>query len=88
MHIKRAHTFVVRAIVKLGLVIAQLSLSRMVSYVENLLSLVTQQPKISHVHRPRTLTLDRRIHNSNSSLIINVNGGGGLWMDQFMHGRS
>ena len=50
MHTKQAHTFVVRAIVKLGLVVAKVFLSRMVSYyVENPLRFLTQQPNIPHV---------------------------------------
>ena len=77
-----------RAIVKLGLVVAKVFLSRMVSYVENTLSLVAQQPKIPHVHGLQTLTLDRRIHNSDSSRIIDMNRSGGLRMAKFLEGKS
>ena len=66
------------AIVKLSLVVAKIFRSRMVFYVENPLRFLTQQPKIPHVHRPRTLTLDRRIHNSDISRIVDTNGSAGV----------
>ena len=87
-YIKSAHTFVMRAVVQLGLAVANVILSRMVSDVENTLSLVAQQPKISHVHCPRTFALDHQIHNADSSYIIDVNGSGGLQVAQFVQGKS
>ena len=42
MQIKRAHLLMVNAMVKFGLLVVQIFVSRMVWHVENLLPLVTQ----------------------------------------------
>ena len=87
MHIKQVHTFVVSTIVQLDLVVAKVFLSRMVSDVENPLSLVAQQTKISHVHCLQTLTLGSRIHNSNSSRIVDMHRSGELRMVKFLKSK-
>ena len=75
MQINGAGPLVVRAVVILGLVIAQILLSRIISYFENSLCLVTQQPKISHIHRSRTLPLDGVIEDSDGSGVVDMDGG-------------
>ena len=64
----------------LGRHVAQVLLSRVVSYVENSLCLLTQQPKISHIHGARPLPLDSVVNDSNRRRVVDVNWGWRLWV--------
>ena len=88
MQIERARTLALRTVVIFGGKISEILMSRMIPDFEDLLCFVTQQPKISHVHRPRTLSLDGIINNTHGGGIIDVDGCGRLWVAHFLQSKS
>ena len=79
-----AHTFVMRATVVFRLVVAQILLSWVMADGQDALCPLTQQPKISHVHRPQTLPLDGVIEDADVGGIIAIDSGGWLGMSHFL----
>ena len=67
-----------RAVVILGWHVAKILLIRVVLYVEICVCLLTQQPKISHVHGARPLSLDGIIYDAYRRRVVDVDGGGRL----------
>ena len=75
-----AHTFVMCAAVVFRLVVAQILLTWVMANGQDALCLLTHQPEVSHVHRPRTLPFDGVMEDANGSGIITLDGGGWLGM--------
>ena len=88
MKVKWAHASVVCATVVLGLIIPQVFLPGVVTNLEYLLCLVAQQPKISHVHRPRPLALDGVGDDAHRGGVVAVDRGWGLGMAHLLQGES
>ena len=70
----------------LGLVVAKVFLSWMILNTNDSLYFVAQQPKISHVHCARSLTLDCFVDNTNHHCVVDANGNGRLGMPHFDKG--
>ena len=79
---------VIGTVVEFCLVVAQILLAWMLADGENLLCLLTQQPKISHVHRTRALALDGVVDNAHGGDVVTVDGCGGLWTSHLIKGKS
>ena len=88
MLVERAHTIVMGTVVKFCLVVAQIFLAWMMADGENLLCLLTKQPKISHVHSTRTLSLDAAMNDAHCGGVVAVDGGGRLRMPHFLESKS
>ena len=70
-----------------SLVVALIFLSWVMPDSKNLLCLVTQQPKISHVRGTRTLLLHAAVNDAHCGGVVAVDGGGRLRMPHFLEGK-
>ena len=59
--------------VVLGGIITKIFLTRLIEKVEHSLGFLIQEPKVSHFHGPRTLSLDSVGDNAHSCCVVNVN---------------
>ena len=87
MLVVRAHTFVMCAAVVFRLVVAQILLTWVMANGQDALCLLTHQPEVSHVHRPRTLPFDGVMADADGGCIIAMDGGGWLGMPHFLKGK-
>ena len=88
MLIEGAHALVMCAVVVLGVVVAQILLPWMMADGQNALCLLTQQPKISHVHRSRSLPFDGVVDDADGRGVVAMDGDGGLRVPHFFKGES
>ena len=88
MDVKWAYAAMVRARVMFGGVICQIFLSGVVTNLEDFLCFLTQQPKISHVHRPRPLALDGIADDADGRGVVAVDRRGGLRVAELLEGKS
>ena len=79
-----AHTFVMCATAVFRLVVAQILLSWVMADGQDALCLLTQQPEISHVHRPRPLPFNGVMADADGGGIIAMDGGGWLGVSHFL----
>ena len=84
MKIKGARSLGLRAIVVFGWHTTQILLPRVIFYRENFLCLLAQQPKISHVHGTRSLSLYCVIHNTYRRRVVDMDWGGRLRVAYFV----
>ena len=87
MLVEGAHTFVMGAVVIFSIVIAQIFLAWMMADGQNALCFLTQQPKISHVHRPRALAFDGVVDDPDGGGVVAMDGDGGLGMPHLLKGE-
>ena len=71
-----------------SLVVAQIFLSWVMPDSTNSLCLLTQQPKISHVHGMRTLLLDATVNDAHCGGVVAMDWGRRLGMPHLLEGKS
>ncbi len=75
-------------VVEFCLVVSKNFLAWMMADGENSLCLLTQQPKISHIHCTRALALDGVVDDAHGGGVVAVDGRGGLQMPHLFKGKS
>ena len=84
MQVERACPLTVRTVVHFRRKIANVLMSRVVPDFEHALHVLTQQPKIPHIHCTRTLPFDRVIDDTDGGGVVDMDGGGRLWVPHFL----
>lgn len=88
MYVKGAHFLVMGAVVVFRLVVAKILLAWMIAHTHEFLCFLTHQPKISHVHRARSLPFYGAVDDADGRRIVAVNWNGGLRVSHLFKGES